>query len=91
MQAAKSSVALEAKNKKNEEMQELISQLEAKDKEIAKLESYIKEITEYPIKEEGASEIEKGQLPRLEDIPITGNETVDKLTAENVRLKVIKI
>ncbi|CAI9290550.1 unnamed protein product [Lactuca saligna] len=85
--AAKTSIALEAKNKTNEEMQELIAQLEAKDKEIAKLESYIKEITEYPIKEEGASEIEKGQLPRLEDIPVTGNETVDKLTAENVRLK----
>lgn len=91
MQAAKSNVALQAKNKTDEQIQELMSQLEAKNKEIEKLESYIKVITEYPIKEEGASEIEKRQLPRREDVPITGNETSDKLTTENVRLKVIQL
>ncbi|KAL4591021.1 hypothetical protein LXL04_003969 [Taraxacum kok-saghyz] len=71
----------------DKKIKELMSELEAKDKEIARLESFIKEITEYPIKEDGGSDIDKGQLPRLEDIPVTGNETVDKLTAENVRLK----
>lgn len=81
-QAAGSSSKLE------EQIKELTSQLEAKDEEISKLRLFLKEITEYPVKEEGASDIEIGKLPQPEDMPITGNEALDKLTAENIRLKV---
>lgn len=58
------------------------------EEENAKLRLFLKEITEYPVKEEGAEDIETEKLPQPEDIPTTGNETIDKLTAENVRLKV---
>lgn len=85
MQAAKSTGKLE------EQIKDLTSQLEAKDEEIAKLQKFLKEITEYSVKEEGAKDIPTGQLPKPEEIPVTGNETIDKLTAENVKLKVVEI
>ncbi|XP_076882942.1 myosin-6-like [Bidens hawaiensis] len=81
LQAAKSTGKLE------EQIKDLTSQLEAKDEEIAKLRTFLKEITEYSVKEEGAADIPTGQLPKPEEIPVTGNETIDKLTAENVKLK----
>ncbi|KAI7735644.1 hypothetical protein M8C21_005191 [Ambrosia artemisiifolia] len=57
--------------------------------EIAKLRSFVREITEYSVKEEGVANVEIGQLPQPEDIPTTGNETIDKLTAENIKLKYV--
>ncbi|KAJ9555627.1 hypothetical protein OSB04_010241 [Centaurea solstitialis] len=91
-------VLKDAKTKLEQELKDLASQLEqekqaradmeeAKNQEIAKLQSFLNEITQYPIREDGAAEIEIGQLPKPEEIPITGNETIDKLTAENVKLK----
>ncbi|KAK1428998.1 hypothetical protein QVD17_11197 [Tagetes erecta] len=83
-----------ASSKLEEQIQDLTEQLEQEkqvraemEEEIAKLRSFLKEITEYSVKEEGAADIKIGQLPQPEDIPITGNETIDKLTAENVKLK----
>ncbi|KAI3688420.1 hypothetical protein L1987_82133 [Smallanthus sonchifolius] len=74
-------------NQLEQEKQERADMEEAKNQEIAKLRSFFREITEYSVKEEGAADIEIGQLPQPEDIPITGNETIDELTAENVKLK----
>ncbi|KAD4384135.1 hypothetical protein E3N88_24303 [Mikania micrantha] len=70
-----------------QEKQARVDMEETKNREIAKLQSFLKEITEYSVKEEGAADIKIGQLPQPDDIPITGNETIDKLTAENIKLK----
>ncbi|XP_024985246.1 myosin-6-like [Cynara cardunculus var. scolymus] len=98
MAAKDTGVLKDAKSKLEQQVKELTCQLEqerqarvdmeeAKNQEIAKLQLFLKEITEYPIKEEGSAQIEIGQLPAPEEIPITGNEAIDKLTAENVKLK----
>ncbi|KAM0044953.1 putative myosin ATPase [Helianthus debilis subsp. tardiflorus] len=80
--------------KLEEQIKDLTNQLEQEKKaradmeeEISKLRSFLKEITEYSVKEEAAADVEIGKLPQPEDIPKTGNETIDKLTAENIKLK----
>ncbi|KAJ0555230.1 putative myosin ATPase [Helianthus annuus] len=80
--------------KLEEQIKDLTNQLEQEkqaradmEEEISKLRSFLKEITEYSVKEEAAADVEIGKLPQPEDIPKTGNETIDKLTAENIKLK----
>ncbi|XP_071736170.1 myosin-6-like [Rutidosis leptorrhynchoides] len=94
---AEAEMSLQAANSSNgleEQIKELTSQLQQEkqaradmEDEITRLRLYFNEITSYPVKEEGAADIEIGKLPQPEDIPTTGNETLDKLTAENVKLK----
>nr|GFB43957.1 IQ motif, EF-hand binding site [Tanacetum cinerariifolium] len=91
---AESSASENSAPELDEQIKELTSQLEQEkqaraemEEENAKLRLFLKEITEYPVKEEGAADIETEKLPQPEDIPTTGDETIDKLTAENVRLK----
>nr|XP_043626782.1 myosin-14-like isoform X1 [Erigeron canadensis] len=88
MSAAQAANATSILEQQIEELKQAMAEMEeAKNLEISKLRAFLREITEYRVKEEGAADIETGKLPQPEDIPITGNEAIDKLTSENVKLK----